>query len=40
MRPRHPVERRAVSIAKIEKAGIKAPLVAGAHPWGSKADGF
>ena len=28
------------SVADIEKAGIKAPLVAGAHPWGSKAAGF
>ena len=28
------------SIADIEKAGIKAPLVAGTHPWGRKQDGF
>ncbi|TLG71136.1 hypothetical protein [Methylocystis sp. B8] len=24
----------------VAKAGIKAPLVPGSHPWGSKADGF
>ncbi|UZE50321.1 hypothetical protein [Rhodopseudomonas sp. P2A-2r] len=28
------------SIADIEKAGIKAPLVSGTHPWGRKAEGF
>ncbi len=28
------------NVADIEKAGIKAPLVAGSHPWGRKADGF
>ena len=28
------------SVADIAKAGITAPLVAGSHPWGSKADGF
>ena len=28
------------SVADIEKAGIKAQLVAGSHPWGRKADGF
>lgn len=28
------------SIADIEKAGIKAPLVASTHPWGRKAEGF
>jgi hypothetical protein len=28
------------SISDIAKAGITAPLVAGSHPWGSKADGF
>ncbi|MBC7163265.1 MAG: hypothetical protein H5U26_14335 [Immundisolibacter sp.] len=29
-----------LSLADIEKAGIKAPLVAGSHPWGSRQDGF
>ena len=28
------------SVADIEEAGITAPLVAGSHPWGRKADGF
>lgn len=28
------------TLADIEKAGIKAPLVPGSHPWGSKEDGF
>lgn len=28
------------SVSDIEKAGIKAPLVAGAHPWGRREDGF
>ncbi|HEY8214281.1 MAG TPA: hypothetical protein VIG36_09165 [Methylocystis sp.] len=28
------------SLADIEKAGIKASLVPGSHPWGSKAEGF
>jgi hypothetical protein len=28
------------SIASIEKAGIKASLVPGSHPWGLKQDGF
>jgi hypothetical protein len=28
------------SLADIVKAGIKAPLVPGSHPWGRKADGF
>jgi hypothetical protein len=28
------------SIAAIEKAGIKASLVPGSHPWGLKQDGF
>jgi len=28
------------SVADIEKAGIKAPLVSGAHPWGRREDGF
>ncbi|MBV5269418.1 MAG: hypothetical protein JZU55_05230 [Afipia sp.] len=26
--------------ADIEKAGIKAPLVPGSHPWGRREDGF
>lgn len=26
--------------ADVEKAGIKAPLVPGSHPWGRKEDGF
>ncbi|BAM91684.1 hypothetical protein S58_57070 [Bradyrhizobium oligotrophicum S58] len=26
--------------ADVEKAGIKAQLVPGSHPWGKKADGF
>ncbi|CCE06186.1 conserved hypothetical protein [Bradyrhizobium sp. STM 3843] len=28
------------SIDAVEKAGIKAPLVPGSHPWGKKEDGF
>jgi len=28
------------TLADIERAGIKASLVPGSHPWGSKADGF
>lgn len=28
------------SVADIEKAGIKAPLVPGSHPWGRREDGF
>ncbi|SFJ98906.1 hypothetical protein [Methylocapsa palsarum] len=28
------------SLADIEKAGIKAPLVPGSHPWAKKSDGF
>ncbi len=28
------------TLADVEKAGIKAPLVPGSHPWGRKADGF
>jgi hypothetical protein len=28
------------SLADIEKAGIRAPLVASDHPWGSRRDGF
>jgi hypothetical protein len=28
------------TLADIEKAGIKATLVPGAHPWGSRKDGF
>ncbi len=28
------------SVADIEKAGIKASLVPGAHPWGRPEDGF
>jgi hypothetical protein len=28
------------SLADIEKAGIKAPLVPGSHPWGKKSEGF
>jgi hypothetical protein len=28
------------TLADIEKAGIKALLVPGSHPWGSKRDGF
>ncbi|MGB9116919.1 hypothetical protein [Bradyrhizobium sp.] len=28
------------SVADIEKAGIKASLVPGAHPWGRREDGF
>jgi hypothetical protein len=28
------------SLADIEKAGIKASLVAGSHPWGKREDGF
>lgn len=28
------------SLADIEKAGIKAPLVPGSHPWGSPDEGF
>lgn len=28
------------SLADVEKAGIKAALVAGSHPWGDKRDGF
>ena len=28
------------SVADIEKAGIKAPLVAGSHPWGRPEEGF
>ncbi len=28
------------TLADIEKEGIKASLVPGSHPWGSKAEGF
>ena len=28
------------SLADIEKAGIKASLVPGSHPWGRREDGF
>lgn len=28
------------TLADVEKAGIKATMVAGSHPWGSKSDGF
>jgi len=28
------------TLAEIEKAGIKAPVVPGSHPWGRKEDGF
>ncbi len=28
------------TLAAIEKAGIKAALVPGSHPWGSRKDGF
>jgi hypothetical protein len=28
------------TLAHIEKARIKAPLVPGSHPWGKKEDGF
>lgn len=28
------------TLADVEKAGIKAAVVAGSHPWGSKSDGF
>jgi hypothetical protein len=28
------------SLAEIEKAGIRAPLVPGSHPWGRREDGF
>jgi hypothetical protein len=28
------------TLADVEKAGIKATVVPGSHPWGSKADGF
>ncbi len=28
------------TVADVEKAGIKAPLVPGSHPWGKKEDGF
>jgi hypothetical protein len=28
------------SVADIEKAGIRAPLVPGAHPWGRREDGL
>jgi hypothetical protein len=28
------------SLADIEKAGIKAPLVPASHPWGGREDGF
>jgi len=28
------------SLADIEKAGIRAPLVPGSHPWGRREDGF
>ncbi len=28
------------SLAEIEKAGIRAPLVSGAHPWGRREEGF
>ncbi len=28
------------SVAEIEKARIKAPLVSGSHPWGRREDGF
>ena len=28
------------SVEDIAKAGIKAPLVSGSHPWGKREDGF
>lgn len=28
------------TLAALEKAGIKAALVPGSHPWGSRKDGF
>ena len=28
------------TLAEIEKAGIKAPLVPGSHPWGKPDEGF
>jgi hypothetical protein len=28
------------SVADVEKAGIRAALVPGSHPWGKKEDGF
>ncbi len=28
------------SLGDVEKAGIKASLVPGSHPWGTKEDGF
>lgn len=28
------------TLADVEKAGIKAAVVAGSHPWGSQRDGF
>lgn len=28
------------TLADVEKAGIKASVVPGTHPWGSKRDGF
>ena len=28
------------TLADVEKAGIKAEVVPGSHPWGSKKDGF
>ncbi|MFG1403522.1 hypothetical protein [Xanthobacter sediminis] len=28
------------SVADVEKAGIRAGLVPGSHPWGKKGDGF
>lgn len=28
------------SLEDIEKAGIRAPLVPGSHPWGKREDGF
>ena len=28
------------TLADVEKAGIKASLVPGSHPWGDKRDGF
>jgi len=28
------------SLADLEKAGIKAPLVPGSYPWGKREDGF
>jgi hypothetical protein len=28
------------TLSDVEKAGIKAEVVPGSHPWGSKRDGF